>query len=144
MDRFLSLTICLLAVYFPRGVDGTAFVLDEMTCSYPVNLYVENVKCGSSSGDACNFGDLLYVDGTVGLGVSLDSSTMCSTVKACFLGSTLFCKTYTAQIDLCNDLGLTSMDGTACPNAADYNFEVKVQLPGQGAYQLGTGTPILM
>ena len=71
MDRFLSLTLCLLAVYFPRGVDGTAFVLDEMTCSYPVNLYVENVKCGSSSGDACNFGDLLYVDGTVGLGVSL-------------------------------------------------------------------------
>jgi hypothetical protein len=144
MGRLLFSAICLLMAALPRGVDGTAFVFNNMTCNSPVNLYVEKVTCGSSSSSRCNFGDLLYAEGTLGLSDSLKYSSMCSTVRACFLGSSFVCQTYEVPIDVCNDLGLKSMDGTSCPNAADYYFDAKVQLPGQGSLFLGSGTITLL
>ena len=139
MDRFLLSAICLLMAVFSRGVDGTAFVFDNMTCDSPVNLYIESVTCGSSSSDRCTFGDVLHATGTLGLSSSLTYSSMCSTVKARFLNSTVLSQTYDVPIDVCDDLGLKSMDGTACPGAADYYFDTKFQLPGQGSYTLGSG-----
>jgi len=137
MNRLLALAFCFFAV-LPRGAEGTAFVFDEMTCDYPVNLYVEDATCSGNS-EVCNFGDTFYVEGTIGLATSLHSQTMCVKVKTCFMGVNFICKTYNEQIDVCNDLGLTSMDGTTCPNAADYNFDSKLTLPGKGDLALGSG-----
>lgn len=137
MNRFLAIAFCLLVV-LPRGAEGTAFVFEEMTCDYPVNLYVEDATCGGSS-DVCYFGDTLYVEGTVGLATDLHSQYMCVKTKACFMGVNFICKTYNKKINVCGDLGLVSMDGTTCPNKANYYFDAKVQLPGQGDLTLGSG-----
>jgi len=122
----------------PLRVEGTAFSYnDDMQCGDPVNIDITSLTCNGT--DVCHFGSKMAVEGTLGLSEGLQSSTMCTTTRVCFLGWSWACRTYIAEIDVCDSLDLKSMDGKACPAASSYYLKTALTLPGQDDMQLGSG-----
>jgi len=134
----LRLTILSLFVLL-HGVEGTQFVFNAMGCDSPASISLSEVSCGEDS-EVCDFGDVLSAEGTLNLSTDLPSQTMCVTTKACFMGIqlSLTCKEYAAEIDVCNDLGLTSTGYQSCPYAGPYTLSANVKLPGKGGLNLGS------
>lgn len=135
--RLLSVAFLLL-VLSPLQVEGTNFKYnDDMACDSPVDISIDEMTCDDV--EACNFGDMLSVSGSLVLENDLSGSTFDVSTRACFAGLSFLCKTYEVRMDLCSDLGLESVEDATCPSASSYNVNSSLKLPGQGSLQLGSG-----
>jgi hypothetical protein len=127
MTRILMIAF-LLQVFVSDAT--TSFMYgNDMTCESPVSISVEDASCGKNGG-VCTFGDELHTYGTVTLKSDLSSSNLCVSIKACLNGKSWLCKTYTDEIDACNDMNLQGVNGQKCPSAGTYTFDADVTIPG--------------
>lgn len=141
MNKLLSVALCLL-VLIPFHAEATQFQYNQdMECDYPVSADIKSISCDGS--DTCRLGDKMVVYGSITLEESLPSSTLCTTVKSCFLGFPFLCKTHLEKVDVCEELGMSSNNGaTACPSAGSFYFDYTLQLPTRGDWLIvGSGTP---
>ena len=112
---------------------------EDMQCGYPAYIDITEMTCDGST--VCNFGDRVDVEGTLRLLEDLETSTLCTVTKTCFMGVNInfLCEMYDAEMDACETLGLTSMDGSACPAQASYWLKSSIQLPNRTETRLGSG-----
>jgi len=139
MNKLLSVASYLL-VLLPFLAEATQFQYNQdMDCEYPVSANIKSMTCGGS--ETCSLGDTMTVYGSITLEESLPSSTLCTTVKTCFLGFWP-CKTHLEKVDVCETLGMSSDNGaTACPSAGSFYFDYTMELPTEGDWMIfGKGT----
>ena len=129
MIKQLSLLAICLLVWLPRHVEATQFQYNhDMTCDHPVTADIVSMTCDGS--ETCHLGDEMKVYGSVTLEEDLPSSTLCMTVKSCFMGLKFLCKTHLEKVDVCETLGMSADNGaTACPSAGSFYFDYLLQLP---------------
>jgi len=122
----------LYLLFLPLTAASTAFYInDDFSCDRDLTISGITVECGDSS-NLCELGDNLEAQGYMSFGQAMPSDAR-MTFRACFLGMNfdMFCRDYEENVDFCNELGLTALDGQSCPSTGDYSFDVNINLPGE-------------
>jgi len=138
-NKLLTIASCLLLAVVP--VQATQFQYNhDLFCEYPVIADIKSMTCNGV--DTCYLGEEMKVYGSITLEEDLPSSSLCMTVKSCFLGIKFMCKTHYEKVDVCETLGSSSNNGnTACPNAGSFYFDYTLELPTTGDWMaVGSGT----
>lgn len=136
MMKLLYCAVCLTAV-FKNNVQASQFKWQhDMVCDYPVTANIESMTCDGQ--ESCYLGEEMDVYGSITLSESLPTSTLCVTIKSCFLGIKLspFCQIHQENVDLCTALGMSggNSGGTACPNKGSFYFDYTFELPTEGGW----------
>ena len=140
MIKQVSLLALSLLVWLPLHAGATQFQYNhDMQCDHPVTADIVSMTCDGS--ETCRLGDEMKVYGSITLEEDLPSSTLCVTVKSCFMGLKFLCKTHLEKVDVCETLGMSADNGaTACPSAGSFYFDYLLQLPTDGDWLvMGSG-----
>lgn len=142
--KLLSLASYLL-VLLPLQVQATQFRYNhDMVCGYPVIADIQSISCEGR--ETCYLGETMHVYGSISLEEDLPTSTLCTTVKSCFLSIPFLCRVHKEKVDVCEQLGVSSDGGyTACPNAGTFYFDYELELPTRGDWMaIGGGTHVVV
>lgn len=133
MTRFLAFVASyLVVVSLPLRVEGTGFVYNKDAYCDGAQVIIDSMTCDDST--TCEAGDMMRVQGTIGLQEELEYTYMCATTHACFQGFSEVCETYTSVIyDTCSALGLNMMmygnGDSSCPSQGYYSMDAYFQVP---------------
>ena len=133
MNRILAFfaSSYLLVSILPHAVEGVGFKYNrDAYCDYPAHIAIDSMSCINNK--TCENGDIMLVQGTIGLLEELEDTYMCTTTQACFVGLNGICETYSSVIyNVCGRFGLnmTWYEENECPSEGDYSMEAYFQVP---------------
>lgn len=126
----------LLLILLPF-VASTRFKFNnDATCSDSASVSIDTFACDGEN--VCSMGTKLETSGSITFNSDVPESS-CVSVKACLYGASFLCRSYSLEeVNLCNELQLTSEDGTECPTAGTYSFSNSLNIPNFN-FNLGSG-----